>query len=120
MNVSVVKYPHKQGSTLKHKITILLSFTIIAAVAVGSTVSYRHYHNWQVQQNQRLQLATAKAEQARIYMDAVFESDLQKLEAQCSRDTIAYNALTPTQKAKTAAPDCSITAIAQLTPEVVQ
>lgn len=92
---------------MKHKITVLICIIVIA---VGALYANHLYHDYQVQQA-NISAAQAKVDKEAAQREAQFQAGVQMDEAQCARDTLAYNALTPAAKLKASAPACEVNLI---------
>ena len=92
---------------LKHTITVVAGVAVAIAIGITSVVSYNHYKNWSNEQAAKATKASQAEAKANTLEQAIFNSNLAKLEAQCAKDQADYSALTVAQRTKTVAPDCS-------------
>lgn len=89
---------------MKRKLILAACIVVIAVVGILSVQAYNHYRR------QRNAVAAQAALQAKgeAQQKATFNAQVEKLDALCQRDYQAYQALTPAQKAKQQAPNCSL------------
>lgn len=92
---------------------VLVSTLVILALAAGVLLAITHYQNYQNKQNNTQQNAVQQLSTKVNTLEATYKAKLateatanKQLQAECMKGLAAYNALTPTLKAKAQLPNC--------------
>lgn len=93
---------------MKRKVIAVICLLAVLVVGALSVQAYNHYR-----QTRNAQAAAAAKEatleaQGKAIQQATFNTEVDKLEALCHKDYLAYQALPATQQAKQQAPNCSL------------
>ena len=93
---------------MKHKVTVVVCVAAVVVVGILSVQAYNRYQHWHTAHEAQVQALQAQESQSKAALQRNFDAGVNRLEALCRKDYLAYQALTPAQKAKQQAPDCSL------------
>jgi uncharacterized protein HemX len=106
--LTMVQSKHKQGTNMRHKITLILSLVIIIGASVFAVHQYDRQHHINLVSEAKAKITAFEVSQAKQAKALQSTKQLNSLKAQCASDHAKYLVETPAERAlKTSVTDCN-------------